>query len=121
MNWVEIAVGVTEMWKTNVGIMKNWLRDYCGILKTLGYDYELGHSEVCGIIACIITLLLFLTYFLLCHRAVVLGNHLILVANRVIECNIFIPIFFFIKMKKQRNVISIFGMYKIGMVFKSKE
>lgn len=91
------------MWKTNMEIMKNWLCDYCGILKTLGYDYELGHSEACGIIACIITLLSFLTYFLLCHRAVVLGNCLISVAKRVTEFNIFIPIFFFIKMKKTKK------------------
>lgn len=64
----------------------------------LGYDYELGHSEACGIIAFIITLLLLLASFLLCHRAVVWGYYLITLASRLAEFNLFL--LFFMKMKK---------------------
>lgn len=53
------------MWKTNMEIMKNWLYDHCGILQTLGYNCELGHSEACGLIAFIITLLLLVASFFL--------------------------------------------------------
>ena len=74
-------------------IMKNWLYDHCGILQTLGYDYELAQSEACGIIAFIVTLLLFLAYFLLCYRAVVWGYYLISVANGVAKLNILPPFF----------------------------
>lgn len=88
------------MWKTRVEIMKNWLYDHCGILQTLGCNYELGHSEACGVIAFIITLLLLVASFLW-HKAVVWGYCLISVANRVAEFNISIPIFSLWKWKKK--------------------
>lgn len=53
------------MWKTSMEIMKTWLYDHCGILQTLGCNYELGRSEACGVIAFIITLLLLVASFLL--------------------------------------------------------
>lgn len=50
---------MVEAWlKTNIEIMESWLYVHCGILRILGYDPEVGHSEVCDIIAFIITLLL---------------------------------------------------------------
>lgn len=79
-------------------IVENWLYVHCGILQTLGYDCDLGHSEVCSIIAFIITLLLLLVSFLLFHRAVVSGYYSITVASRVAELNIFL--LYFMKMKK---------------------
>lgn len=71
--------------------MKNWLYVHCGILQTVVYDYELGHSEAHGIIAFIIILFL-LASFLLCQRALgpcFWGHCLITVTNRVVEFNIF--------------------------------
>lgn len=109
------------MWKTSMEIMKNWLYDHCGILQTLGCNYELGHSEACGVIAFIMTLLLLVASFLLWHKAVAWGYCLISVANRVAEFNVSIPSFSLWKWKKnQRYVNSIFGIYKIGMSLKEK-
>lgn len=63
-------------------------------MQALGKGYELGHVEAGGIIAFVVTWLLFVASFLLCHRAVVLGFYLITMADRVAEFNIFLLLFY---------------------------
>lgn len=71
------------MQNTNMEIMKNWLYDHCGTLQIPSCVCKIAHSEACGIIAFVITLLLFLAYFLFCYRAVVWSYYLVSMLNRL--------------------------------------